>query len=81
MRPRTISTFWIGYCLGLLCLSPAWAARDEPPAELHSAEQLSMEQWLKLPEVQRVAIVQSYAQRKPPTRYTDTTERRRQEAA
>jgi hypothetical protein len=61
MRPRTISTFWIGYALGLLCLSPIWAARDEPTAEPHPADELPMNDWLRLPEGQRNRIVNEYA--------------------
>ena len=72
---RTISTFWIGYCLGLLCLSDAWRDRDAP--ELHPAEHLTMDQWLHLPEHERSAVVAQYAKRKPPIpRYLDTNERR-----
>jgi hypothetical protein len=61
MRPRIISTFWIGYCLGLLCLSPAWAVRDEPRTEPHSADELPMKDWLHLPEATRARIVNEYA--------------------
>jgi hypothetical protein len=78
---RTYSTFWIGYCLGLLCLSAAWRDRDELPAEPHSGDDLSMAEWLRLPETTRAAMVQQYTTRRPTVRYIDTEERRRQESA
>lgn len=82
MRPRYYSAFWLGYGVGLLRLSAAWRDRDDPPADVYPGEQLSMRQWLRLPEVQRAALVQAYIPtRTPIIRYESTAERRKQEAA
>jgi hypothetical protein len=56
------SPFWLGYCAGLLCLSPLWAARDEP-AESCPAEMLSMADWLRLEDHEQFAFVAQYISR------------------
>lgn len=77
MRPRYWSSFWIGYLSGLVCLSEAWAGRDPQwGAADHPAEGLTMQAWLRLKETERQAVVEVYAQSRPPTRYATTKERR-----
>lgn len=79
MRPRYWSSFWIGYLSGLVCLSQAWEGRDPQwgSAE-HPAEGLSMAEWLRLKESERLQAVEEYAQSRPPLRFASTEERKRQ---
>ena len=65
MRPRTYSSFWLGYCLGLLSLSPLWAEREQPEHVATPADDLDMHAWLRLSEGERASIVQQYANRRP----------------
>lgn len=58
------SSFWLGIAAGLITLSPIWADRDEP-VELHPAEAIDMAAWLRLPDAERITIVEQYTTRRP----------------
>ena len=61
-----LSDFWLLFASGLVCLSEAWEGRDpQPRTRTHVAEGLSMQEWLRLEEMERAEVVEQYAQRKP----------------
>jgi hypothetical protein len=63
MRSRFYSPFWLA---GGILTSPEWAARDagDDPS-LDRLESIPMGEWLRLPDVTRAAIVETYAARRP----------------
>lgn len=56
---RIISSFWIAYAAGLVELCAEFRQRDMVETPL-VGEELSMEQWLRLPAVEREQIIQGY---------------------
>jgi hypothetical protein len=74
---HTYSAFWLAYTAGLICLHPDFAERDAEPST--SADDLSMAEWLRLSEVQRLQVVISYSdKRRLAPQFIDAHERKRQ---
>lgn len=81
---HTISSFWILYADGLICLSPTWRDRPDPPLT-EDAEPWpdagELAQWLTLTEHERADVVAGYTGgMRPPLRADSSDGARRRRA-